>query len=108
MAAGNRPDAVGHGDDGEAEGACDAEQIDRLGPEPMLPTTAAPQPKNTRAKVPMNSASCLFIERSLNTRWWSLVPYDPPVGFPAVLVLGLWRCFRKARGYICGAFRVTP
>ena len=25
------------------------------------PMTAAPQPKNTRAKVPMNSATCLFI-----------------------------------------------
>src|SRR5271165_2021331 len=31
------------------------------GPEPMLPTTAAPQPKNTRAKVPMNSAIDLFM-----------------------------------------------
>src|SRR5271166_4780628 len=31
------------------------------GPDPMLPTTAAPQPKNTRAKVPTNSAACLFI-----------------------------------------------
>ena len=33
----------------------------RPGPEPMPPTTAAPQPKNTKAKVPINSASCLFI-----------------------------------------------
>jgi hypothetical protein len=29
VAARDRTDAVGHGDDGEAEGACDAEQIDR-------------------------------------------------------------------------------
>ncbi len=29
VAAGDRPDAVGHGDDGEAEGAGDAEQVDR-------------------------------------------------------------------------------
>jgi hypothetical protein len=27
----------------------------------MPPTTAAPQPKNTKAKVPTNSAICLFI-----------------------------------------------
>jgi hypothetical protein len=27
----------------------------------MPPTTAAPQPKNTSAKVPINSATCLFI-----------------------------------------------
>src|SRR5277367_6591264 len=32
-----------------------------VGPEPMPPTTAAPQPKNTSAKVPINSAICLFI-----------------------------------------------
>ena len=29
MAAGDRPDAIGHGDDGEAEGARDPQQIDR-------------------------------------------------------------------------------
>src|ERR1700722_14587235 len=32
-----------------------------VGPDPMPPTTAAPQPKNTSAKVPINSATCLFI-----------------------------------------------
>ena len=39
-----------------------------LGPDPMLPTTAAPQPKNTRANVPINSANCLFISFSLDCR----------------------------------------
>src|SRR3984885_13467668 len=32
-----------------------------VGPDPMPPTTAAPQPKNTSAKGPINSATCLFI-----------------------------------------------
>src|SRR5208283_2444122 len=39
-----------------------------VGPEPIPPTTAAPQPKNTKAKVPMNSASCLVIA-STPYRW---------------------------------------
>jgi hypothetical protein len=59
VAAGNRAYPVGHGDNGEAEGARDAKQI--YGPEPMPPTTAAPQPKNTKAKVPMDSAIQFFI-----------------------------------------------
>src|SRR5208337_4534517 len=37
-----------------------------LGPEPMPPTTAAPQPKNTRANVPINSATDLFTTTSLS------------------------------------------
>ena len=32
-----------------------------VAPDPMPPTTAVPQPKNTRANVPTNSAICLFI-----------------------------------------------
>jgi hypothetical protein len=32
VAARDRPDAIGHGDDGEAEGARDAEQVDRRRP----------------------------------------------------------------------------
>ncbi len=32
MAAGDRPDAIGHGDDGEAESARDAEKVDRRRP----------------------------------------------------------------------------
>ena len=66
VAARNRADAVGHRDDGEAEGGGDAQQIDRGGGRaaPMPPITAAPQPKNTNANVPMNSARALFILRS--------------------------------------------
>src|SRR5208282_2176198 len=36
-------------------------RLTAAGPDPMPPTTAAPQPKNTRAKVPMNSAIDLFM-----------------------------------------------
>src|SRR5580692_10360770 len=36
-------------------------RLTAVGPDPMPPITAAPQPKNTRAKVPINSAACLFI-----------------------------------------------
>src|SRR5271156_5287382 len=36
-------------------------RLTAVGPDPMPPTTAAPQPKNTKAKVPTNSAICLFI-----------------------------------------------
>src|SRR5271155_3293347 len=86
------------------------------GPEPMLPMTAAPQPKNTRAKVPTNSASCLFIPHSLpnhadlkrrrviatalraEQRRKSLGPVRPCVR----------RCFHEAGGYISDDFRVTP
>src|ERR1700733_8216665 len=35
-------------------------RLTAVGPDPMPPTTAAPQPKNTSANVPMNSATCLF------------------------------------------------
>ena len=68
VAAGDRPDAIGHCDDGEAEGAGDAEQVDGCGASPMPPTTAAPHPKNTSANVPMNSATCLFIARPSDER----------------------------------------
>ena len=61
VAARDRPDAVGHGDDREAERARDPEKIDRGAPEPIPPITAVPQPKNTSAKVPINSAACLFM-----------------------------------------------
>src|SRR5271157_4426812 len=37
MAAGDRPDAIGHGDDGEAERAGDAQKIDRRWPRPHAP-----------------------------------------------------------------------
>src|SRR5208283_5454653 len=43
-------------------------RLTAVGPVPIPPTTAAPQPKNTRAKVPMNSASCLFIVLPHNSR----------------------------------------
>src|ERR1700728_394584 len=38
-----------------------------VAPETIPPATAAPQPTSTRAKVPTNSAACLFIARPSNT-----------------------------------------
>src|SRR5271166_2489162 len=41
-------------------------RLTAVAPVPIPPTTAAPQPKNTSAKVPINSATCLFIVRPLD------------------------------------------
>src|SRR5579863_2143691 len=51
-------------------------RLTAVGPDPMPPMTAAPQPKNTRAKVPTNSAACLFISPLLPHRNRRNRPYN--------------------------------
>ena len=52
MAAGDRADAVGHGDDGEAESAGDAQQVDRLGARPHVTDHRRPAAKEHQGKRP--------------------------------------------------------
>ena len=61
MTAGDRPDAIGHRDDAKPNADAMPSRSIAVAPVPMPPITAAPQPKNTRANVPTNSAICLFI-----------------------------------------------
>ena len=52
VAAGDRPDAIGHGDDGEAESAGDAEQVDRGRARPMPPIDRRPAAEKHKCKGP--------------------------------------------------------
>ena len=63
MAAGDRPDAVGHGDDEEARHALrDAQRRSTaVGPDPHASNRRrSAAEEHEGAKVPINSATCLF------------------------------------------------
>src|SRR5271165_1504889 len=99
-------------------------RLTAVGPEPMPPTTAAPQPKNTRAKVPTNSASCLFIASTLPdppTAGWRLIQAgdaaeqglfygEGRAGDQRALPLRPRpeRCFRRGRVIYASPFLATP
>src|SRR5271165_1612641 len=103
-------------------------RLTAVGPDPMPPTTAAPQPKNTRAKVPTNSASCLFIAQTppkltsiggafpvrarshyIRVRLIRTGPQPSPEPLNLAGVRACaQRCFSRAGGYISDAFRVNP
>ncbi len=71
MAAGDVPDAVGHGQHGQAEGQRHADQTD-ADLRKAAAITALPQPPKVSQNVPMASAASFFVSMDVLPCWDSI------------------------------------
>ena len=116
MTAGDRPDAVGHGDDGEAERARDPQKVDRRRPRPHAPDHRRPATEEHQGERADKFGDLLVHSRPLpcprQNRRDALIATAPAwqsarrAAGPGqgAFVHPRRRCFRAARGYISVAF----